>query len=482
MAIQRWNRRDRERPGQRNQGPKNNGPARPRSAPAPPAGKRKCPNCGEEHAALKCPRPAVAVSERKCWECNEAGHVSRDCKKRQGRNAIRAIEDRQGGLNGFFAVEEDGFTKVATGRRGRRATRPMPSTPCLGNFFSKNSWEALTEKNEQHDEGNVTKMKEIVEATGASTPAASAPAPRSGALSKDSPDPLEAFPRLPRVQKPERDVKKIQDKVPKTEKATRAMGTSASAVSTSSSTSSPTTTSCDVPGGMGLPAEEAHPPKRRGLGFSSTGSASTTLDCSLRRSLTEAQEIMNAEDVHRVDHQVHGGPGEHPIPGIPADLNCIENEVDDDSIIAATTEKVRVRVAADSGAVANVINPGSLPSDAKPTPNADDTHFVGAGGGRIRKYGTYTSKLESEHGAVGCNWQVADVIRPLHSISTIAGPEEGPGLQDVLFNNKRCVVVPPGVVERILKEIQPIAQYDRCGNLYIAEMEMSSFGRRGQES
>jgi hypothetical protein len=198
--------------------------------------------------------------------------------------------------------------------------------------------------------------------------------------------------------------------------------------------------------------------------------------------LTEAQEIMNAEDVHRVDHQVHGGPGEHPIPGIPADLNCIENEVDDDSLIAATTEKVRVRVAADSGAVANVINPGSLPSDAKPTPNADDTHFVGAGGGRIRKYATYTSTLESEHGAVGCNWQVADVIRPLHSISTIAGPEEGPGLQDVLFNNKKCVVVPPGVVERILKEIQPIAQYDRCGNLYIAEMEMSSFGRRGQES
>ena len=284
---------------------------------------------------------------------------------------------------------------------------------------------------------------------------------------------------------------------------------------------------------------------------------------SLRRSLAEAQEIMNAEDVHGIHHQVHGGPGEHPLQGIPAEsvttnnhqekspeirrdhdlnpgdiveycsptlgkwikakvvqlnkdgtvdldlpdarpievlqklpkrsvattdypdvksLHCIENEVEEESLIGATTEKVRVRVALDSGAVANVINPGSLPSDAKPTPNADDTHFVGAGGGRIRKYGTYTSKLESEHGAVGCNWQVADVIRPLHSISTIAGPEEGPGLQDVLFNNKRCVVVPPGVVERILKEIQPIAQYDRCGNLYIAEMEMSSFGRRGQES
>ncbi len=213
MAIQRWTRR-----GQRTPGPRSDGPARTRSAPAPPARKRKCPNCGEEHAALKCPRPAVEISERKCWECNEKGHVSRDCKKRQGKIAIKAIEDRQDNLNGFFMVDEDGFTKVATGSRGRRATRPMPSTPCLGSFFSKNSWEALTAKNERHDEGSVIKMKKIVEATGASRPSAT----------------------------------------------------------TSSSTSSPTTTSRDVPGGMGLPAEEAHPPKRRGLGSSSTGSSTDT--------------------------------------------------------------------------------------------------------------------------------------------------------------------------------------------------------------
>jgi len=41
-------------------------------------------------------------------------------------------------------------------------------------------------------------------------------------------------------------------------------------------TPSPTKTSRDVPGGMGLPAEEAHPPKRRGLGSSSPGSATGT--------------------------------------------------------------------------------------------------------------------------------------------------------------------------------------------------------------
>ncbi len=55
--------------------------------------------------------------------------------------------------------------------------------------------------------------------------------------------------------------------------------------------------------------------------------------------------------------------------------------------------------------------------------------------------------MEGEGGKCACRWQVADVTRPLHSASEITGPEEGPGVQDVLFSNKRCVVVPPGILE-----------------------------------
>ena len=41
------------------------------------------------------------------------------------------------------------------------------------------------------------------------------------------------------------------------------------------------------------------------------------------------------------------------------------------------------------------------------------------------------------------------------------------------------MVVPPGVVDKILETIKPVMQYDREGNLYVGEMEMSTFGRQG---
>ena len=152
---------------------------------------------------------------------------------------------------------------------------------------------------------------------------------------------------------------------------------------------------------------------------------------------------------------------------------------DEEETIAAATEKVVIKAAMDSGAVANVIHPKELPCDANPEPNTTGHHFVGASNARIEKFGTCTTKLESEHGAIGCNWQLADVTRPLHSVAQVAGPEDGPGKQDVLFSNKICVVVPPGTVEKLLKIIKPVTEYKRQGNLYVGKFTMSSFGRQG---
>ena len=72
----------------------------------------------------------------------------------------------------------------------------------------------------------------------------------------------------------------------------------------------------------------------------------------------------------------------------------------------------------------------------------------------------------------------------MHSVSAVAGPAGGPSKakQDVLFNNDLCVVVPPGIVNEILKRVKPVARYDREGNLYVGEMTMSSFPRQGQGS
>ena len=49
--------------------------------------------------------------------------------------------------------------------------------------------------------------------------------------------------------------------------------------------------------------------------------------------------------------------------------------------------------------------------------------------------------------------------------------------QDVLFNAGKCVVVPPGIVDRILQHVKPLMQYDRKGGLYVAKMRLTVFPR-----
>ena len=81
------------------------------------------------------------------------------------------------------------------------------------------------------------------------------------------------------------------------------------------------------------------------------------------------------------------------------------------------------------------------------------------------------------HGA-----QLADVMRPLHSVSRVTGAKDEPAKQGVPFTNKKRAVVPPGVVDDILKKVKPIMEYERDGNFYLASMAMSSFGRRGRKA
>ena len=90
--------------------------------------------------------------------------------------------------------------------------------------------------------------------------------------------------------------------------------------------------------------------------------------------------------------------------------------------------------------------------------------------------------MAGAHGEVGCSWNVAEVTRSLNSVSEVTGPFEHPvGYQDVLFNNKTCYVVPPGIVAEIMKRVKPVAEYPREGGLYLAEMTTSSFARQGQD-
>lgn len=158
-------------------------------------------------------------------------------------------------------------------------------------------------------------------------------------------------------------------------------------------------------------------------------------------------------------------------------------EEDADVDICSAVQKVRIRPAMDSGAVANVINPKELPDDAIIRPNTTGKHFRGANDSVIEYYGDVDTILESDDGAVGCGYKAAEVIRPLHAVSQVCGPAGGPekAKQDVMFNNDVCVVMPPGLVRELLKKFKPIAQYGREGNLYVGDMIMSSFPRQGLE-
>ena len=90
----------------------------------------------------------------------------------------------------------------------------------------------------------------------------------------------------------------------------------------------------------------------------------------------------------------------------------------DDNLLGATTDKVEIQVAIDSGAVANVINPEELLSDVTPEPNSSDRHFVDTQGGTIEKFWSCETLMEGAHGS--CKWQITDVTRALHSVSTFA--------------------------------------------------------------
>ena len=163
------------------------------------------------------------------------------------------------------------------------------------------------------------------------------------------------------------------------------------------------------------------------------------------------------------------------------DVSFIEGD-DEGEGIKSLRQETRIRAAMDSGSCRNVTHPKTLPAGVKVTPNTSGKHFSGAGGEVIEKFGECITNIESAHGTVGCRWNVADVTRPLHSVSQIAGPYDGDGDHDILFNNKRCVVVPPGVVEAVMKHVDTVAEYHRDGNLYLSDFTMSDFVRQGLEN
>jgi hypothetical protein len=150
------------------------------------------------------------------------------------------------------------------------------------------------------------------------------------------------------------------------------------------------------------------------------------------------------------------------------------------SEILSAEDVVRVKSALDSGACRNCLGPDDLPAGVEPSGNPSGANFVGANNSPIKRYGEATTNCRHARGSFGTTWQIAAVSRPLNSVSQTCGPIEHPtGYQDVVFTNKTSYVLPPGAVAEIIKKYKPIAEFPREGNLYLAELELSSFAGQG---
>ena len=137
---------------------------------------------------------------------------------------------------------------------------------------------------------------------------------------------------------------------------------------------------------------------------------------------------------------------------------------DGDQIMAAT-EHTKIKVAADTGAVAHSAHPRDLPDSVR-VMQERRRNFVGAGGEGLKHYGSAKVRMRHANGQHTSNtFQVMNVIRPLHSVSTITDNDH-----DFLFTKKCGFVVPAGVFDEILKKVKHIAEYPREGGLYVAEM------------
>lgn len=341
---------------------------------------RKCPNCGEEHKELKCPKPSVPISEWPCWTCGKKGHGAKDCPER-GRKPIKHVDEgkKQGVHRLAMVVEADGYSQP------RRPARPQPHPITVSDFVHVNRFAKLSQKEQ--------KAKRRQEAWQA-------------AIMEECDD----------------DEEEVM---------------------------------CHI-----IPEQDAPGNVQR---EPSPVAATLSRDPGPRKITSRSQGTR------------HGLL--HPKACECSDVSLLEHANCDDAILATAPKEVTVSAAADTGAVASCLHPDQLPDGAMPCGNKENRHFTGAGGEHIESYGK-VDLLVNNNLILGTN--VCEVNRALHSISQIAGPEDGPGVHDVVFTNKRGVVLPAGLLDSILQKHKPVLEYERRGGLYVTDIKLSSFTRQDQ--
>ena len=424
----------------------------------------RCPNCGGEHSKDACTKTKVALGDRTCWECGEKGHTASRCTKRKPRGAIKAVDDAMPVFGMLACIDNEGFQKA------RGTVKPRPHIAMLGGFMDKNTFGALQLNNLDETEEDVQQsggLRAQGTASLGSVSVGRATEQRSGTR---GPAPLIRSTK-----------KKAQTggKQPATAGRFDAVDMHSLEDVLGSQEFSKLFPELGLP-----PAAEPDMKAAARLVEADWGEIDEVEVEKLRAQAEWRKKQARASRQQKTLLCGTDAPCQASCCTSDGQIATLNYEDAEDDLIGNTDEVVEVDVAMDSGAVDNVIHAAGLPTSVSIEPNTSGRHFQGPGGERIKNHGTCVTTLTDEQGRqVGCQWRHADVTRALNSVSRVAGPEDGPGEHDVLFNNKRCVVVPPGVVEKILSmlNITPITEYRRSGGLYTAKMKVSGFARQGRK-
>jgi hypothetical protein len=145
------------------------------------------------------------------------------------------------------------------------------------------------------------------------------------------------------------------------------------------------------------------------------------------------------------------------------DAKCFELEMTNTELLAAPSASIRkraVKVAIDSGAGDHVASPEDVEgfSITESANSRANRNFVAANGGKIKNHGQATVRGKVKGRRIASTFQVADVTRPLYSVSKLC--DAG---YKVDFTKEEATVLRDGKI---------IHRFPREGGLYVAEMSI----------
>ena len=367
----------------------------------------KCANCGDNHDRRACPKPEVPVDQRLCHGCGKPGHISRHCPDKQ--RALKAVDE---------------------------APVAPPETSQFGCIDYEDCPKSMADKAKMRIPPGYQLASKTCK-----------PQPRGARLVDFMGTPLKnTFEALR-----DRDGGRASDRL-------------ASKIFINSD--GMTTHLTDPRGRCGCSCKTA---AGRLCGFAGeppNGQAWLPQD-DRRAETVHGDPLRTAGEISKMATK-----GDEPNANDSMKMNNeflapLEYADPEPEEILANTSRKMMYVAADTGAVDQCANPKDLPGSVPVEKNKEARNFIGASNEPIKNYGVSKVNLEQGDGpTIGSSFQVADVCRPLRSISKVCDNEH-----DVIFTKHVGIVVPAGVFDKVLATVKHVAKYPRRGGLYVGEFE-----------